>query len=296
MTTKSFLQRRSNLQGLTLRVMVERQPPFMMYPARLRDGEDSEWIVNPSGDQVKDITDEESHFYGLFLNSLRILEMEMNFITKFYIRRCIYMTFWVLHLVIAMHLFRDQEWGRILNGSWTGMIRTLLLKEADFIAASLTMNPMRFSVINYLHPIGTETPSMIIATDGSAIFSWQTYFEPFQSNVWYCLIINTMVLTICTWLLRSYYTQQNLESESLSHVILAMANDFWLICTTYFGGYGIHIQGKKMRALSALLLIVFIAHNAVFMSYRSSLTAELAVVRERLPFTTLEDLFGSDFR
>ncbi len=79
--------RRSNLKGITLKTMIERQPPYMMYPVRLRGGNDSEWIVNPSGDQVKDITNEQANFYGLFLNVLRVLEKEMNFTTRYFTRR-----------------------------------------------------------------------------------------------------------------------------------------------------------------------------------------------------------------
>lgn len=87
MINDSFLARRSDLRGITLKTMIERQPPYMMYPVRLRGGDDSEWTVNPSGDQVKDITNEQSHFYGLFLNVLRVLESEMNFKTRYFTRR-----------------------------------------------------------------------------------------------------------------------------------------------------------------------------------------------------------------
>ncbi len=83
----TFLVRRSNLKGITLKTMIERQPPYMMYPVRLRGGNDSQWTVDSFGDHVRDITNEQSNFYGLFLNVLQVLEKEMNFETRYFTRR-----------------------------------------------------------------------------------------------------------------------------------------------------------------------------------------------------------------
>ncbi len=81
------MERRSNLHGVTLKAMTERQPPYMTFPLHLRQGEDSEWITNPSGDQVKDVTGKLSLFKGLFLDVLRVFEKEMNFTAEVVIRR-----------------------------------------------------------------------------------------------------------------------------------------------------------------------------------------------------------------
>ncbi len=176
------------------------------------------------------------------------------------------------------------------------MIRTLLKGEADFISASLTMTTIRLTAINYLLPAGSETSGMIIKKDGLEEYSWLTFFLPLQNIVWYFLLVNCITLVVFMRLIETHYTCKEMEEHhwSLFGTFSAAFKDFWMIFASYFGGGGIHKQ--KRASLKVLLLVAFVVNNAVFMSYKASLTAELAVRRDSLPFNTLQDLFESEYR
>ncbi len=198
---------------------------------------------------------------------------------------------------MTFDLKRDNGWGHPVNGSWTGMIRTLLMGEADFISASLTMSTIRLSAINYLLPVGSETSGMIIKKDGLEEYSWLTFFVPLQNIVWYFLLANCIVLVLFMRLIETHYACNQIEKPnwSLFGTFSSASKDFWTIFSSYFGGGGGN-HNQKRACLRVLLLVAFLVNNAVFMSYKASLTAELAVRRETLPFSALQDLFESEYR
>ncbi len=76
-----------------------------------------------------------------------------------------------------------------------------------------------------------------------------------------------------------------------------MVGDFWMVGTSYFGRPATDKQRiNASSAINVLFLVVFFVGNIVFMSYKSSLTAELAVKRDKIPFNSLEELFQSEYR
>ena len=81
----------------------------------------------------------------MFFDVLKLLEKKVNFTTSLLKRL-------------------DGNWGKFNheNGTWNGMIKSLLDGEADLIATSLTVNPERFAVVDHLYPMGTETYSIYI--------------------------------------------------------------------------------------------------------------------------------------
>ncbi len=81
-----FLDRRSNLHGMSLKAMASIQPPYFWYDPNLWYSKEG-WSITTSGDQVKDIT-KDPEKRGLFYDVLKLLEYEMNFTTSILIRRC----------------------------------------------------------------------------------------------------------------------------------------------------------------------------------------------------------------
>ena len=56
----------------------------------------------------------------------------------------------------------DGGWGSLKNGSWNGLVRTVLKGEADLIGGSLTLRSDRAEVLNYLIPIGRSFNGVFI--------------------------------------------------------------------------------------------------------------------------------------
>ncbi len=85
----SFLARRSNLHGKQLRVIARRKEPTVIFPMSLKQGGESSWIRTASGDEVKDITANRTSMSGLYYDLLLVMERNMNFTSKIYIRRLV---------------------------------------------------------------------------------------------------------------------------------------------------------------------------------------------------------------
>ncbi len=155
---------------------------------------------------------------------------------------------------------------------------------------------MRFTAIDYLLPVGVETPSMVIKKNGLENFTWLTYLKPFRTDLWYLLVFNCIFVVVSVRVMKSNYFASATPKGSFPEPKNHVAKDAWDILSSYFGGAGGDLHSQKRPSLGILLLVIFFSNNLVFMTYKASLTAELAVRKEKLPFSTLEDLFESHYR
>lgn len=48
------------------------------------------------------------------------------------------------------HESLDKQWGAVVNGKWTGMIKEVLDGTADVAVAALSMTDQRYSVVDFL--------------------------------------------------------------------------------------------------------------------------------------------------
>ncbi len=172
--------------------------------------------------------------------------------------------------------------------------------EADFILAQLIYDNVRSTVLDYLVPITTDVDGMVINKHGLEEISWLTFFKPLTNQVWTLLLLNAFfILCVMRLLEWGYYTSTpTYVAKMLSFKkLMDLIGDFWMVGTSYFGRPANDKQRiNTSSAISVLFLVVFFIGNIVFMSYKSSLTAELAVKRDKIPFNSLEELFQSEYR
>ncbi len=172
--------------------------------------------------------------------------------------------------------------------------------EADFTFAQLIYTNVRSTVLDYLVPITADIDGMVINKHGLEELSWLTFFKPLTNQVWILLLLNAFFILCAMRLLQwvyfastSTYVAKMLSFQKLTDLI----GDFWMVGMSYFGRPATDKQRiNTSSAISVLFLVVFFVGNLVFMSYKSSLTAELAVKRDKIPFNSLEELFQSDYR
>ena len=84
------------------------------------------------------------------------------------------------------------------------------------------------------------------------------------------------------------------KERDLSEWLSEGAGGFWSVLTSNFGGPP-RLPWLKGRMRLAFL---FLSLNGivVFIAYKSFLTAEMAVRRVKMPFSTLQELLESDYR
>ncbi len=281
-----FLERRSNFRGATFDVMTDQQPPFLYIQGR-RNGLSStstkEGWIRRHGQDFMDLS--RARLSGPLYEILQVLEKRLNFTSRLWWQE-------------------SPSFGRPdSNGSWTGMIGNLLRGEADFVAASVTVTAKRHEVVDFLHPLGSETIAAYLpAARSFERREWLSFLYPLRREVWLGLLVNCIVVLMILKLLEGFSSiKTGKGSWPLSKTMIATTvGDFWMLGASYFGrkpvdttAYDDYERDTKLRML---LVMMFLSGNIVFMSYRASLTAELSVKRHKLPFTSAKELLASDFR
>ncbi len=277
----SFLERRSNLLGVTLQGFVSSFSPFLHIPKNFRvkigamkDG----WIKLPNGSgEFMDIR--YGDIDGLNMDVLKSLETSMNFTSQ------------LLHA----RRYNEPTFGRKLkDGSWNGYIGNLMRGDGDFFLAPLTLNPVRHEAIDFLLPIGETNLAFYIPPHGFDIKEWNSFFYPLRPSTWAFLVLNSIFLVIFLKLLHLYNFQGKIGNFSTE--ILETFGNFWMFLMSYIGKAPSVTYPNNVYGIRVLFLVVFLAGNIVSMSYRASLTAALSVQEVSRPFQSIDELIDSPYR
>ncbi|GFQ94306.1 lig_chan-Glu_bd domain-containing protein, partial [Trichonephila clavata] len=76
----------------------------------------------------------------------------------------------------------DKEWGKMVDGQWTGMIGMVHRNEADIALGDLTVSGPRFKVVDFV-PYTMET-STFVTKIPKAMLKSASFVMPFQWPVW----------------------------------------------------------------------------------------------------------------
>ena len=165
------------------------------------------------------------------------------------------------------------------------------------IATSLTLTEDRLEAINFLLPIGFETYAVFISRSSSSEeLSWTTFSLPFSKMLWIALIINALLLLIFMkvfqWLIHRDKTKK------LTVLIADAVSNYWMILCSYLGRKPTSFPTDRRGSsfFQVVTFVVLFCGNVIFMAYRASLTSELSSVRPKLPFTSLEELYQTDYK
>lgn len=161
-----FLARRSNFQGLILKGLTERQPPFANF---IRHVDDDDMEPDPDDEELISMAKVEQN--GFFYDILDYLKQDLNF-------------------SVAIFRRKDRRWGNAVNDSdFDGMVGSLMRNRADIIISCLTLGLERNMVVSYLPAIGKETYSLFIKRDQIQGLDWSALADPFSSSIWFYIFV-----------------------------------------------------------------------------------------------------------
>ncbi|GIY90443.1 lig_chan-Glu_bd domain-containing protein [Caerostris extrusa] len=80
----------------------------------------------------------------------------------------------------------DGEWGRLLNGNWTGMIGEVVSKRADLAWTWLSVNEERQQVVDFSTSYYFEKTTFGVVKP-IPVTTAETIFYPFHLSLWICL-------------------------------------------------------------------------------------------------------------
>lgn len=169
-------------------------------------------------------------------------------------------------------------------------------KEADLIAAPLTMTGERFEAVNYAPAIGYETFGLFIWRSASEEeLSWLTFTRPFANHLWLALFASAAL--VCLFL--ELFSALLDSCRGLSHCLGSVMETYLLLFFAYFAKRPEKFPGGEHERTDMFKVILFSTlfwGNMVFMAYRASLTSELSVRLSKQPFSNLEEFLESDYQ
>ena len=175
------------------------------------------------------------------------------------------------------------------------MISSLIKNEAAFAAASLTYTLERGLVVKYLPAMGMETFAIVIKKNMIEEMSWRTYFFPFTINVWYAVVLVSIIVFAAYEMVDLFLSMQTpLPMEK--NMLVKIVGDYWMLLMCCLSK-NFAVPGPNSKLFYRIFyFVMFFCGSVMFMCYRSSLTSELSVTREILPFTNLKEFVTSGYR
>ena len=204
-----------------------------------------------------------------------------------------------MNLTLDLYKRFDDQWGSYDQDTdtWNGMLNSTLMGHADMIVASLTLNAKRAEYIHYLPSMAFEVYTVVIKNPDAEDLSWVTFLNQFDYELWLVMLLTSTTMGMALWLASELtnQTRNNGETESWWKVIQRFFGLIWLSLSTNFGGT-ISLKGNGFANVKILVFSCMLVGSFLFMAYRSSMTAILAVKRIKIPFDSLEGILLTDYK
>ncbi|KAL5016289.1 hypothetical protein ScPMuIL_005878 [Solemya velum] len=184
----------------------------------------------------------------------------------------------------------DGEWGRIVNGSWTGLVGQLEHRRADLIGAPLTMYYAREDVMDYVPvPFYIDYTTVMLKRLDPEISKWRTLIDPLEWKVHMCIVLALVFVVVFAYILEivnPYYEDRGCEEaerKTQDHQEVC-----WYLVGSLFMEGGSYIPSSLTgRTIVSYWWIYCVVLGGI---YCGSLTAFLSVPRSELPFTNLQEM------
>jgi hypothetical protein len=263
--TQSFLTRRSDFKGITLKLVMAEQPPLLM----LKPGTNT--IHNELINKVQ-----EHQLTGSYHVLTTQLSQEMNW-------------------TASRSLFYGSDWGSYdsKSGAWSGLIGLTQRGKADVIGTSFDLTAERFQVLDYLTPMTETKMTIIINKDTPELHSWTMFMKPLSWLLWVAVLCNSIAYSVTLIFMQNL---KNNKHSTLAGYLGEVPKTWWCVFITSFGK---SLNLETQRSTGSWRLLIFLtclSGNIIFMAYKASLTTQLSLRFPHLPFHNLEQLSETDYR
>lgn len=111
----------------------------------------------------------------------------------------------------------DKEFGRFINGSWTGLIGMVHRGEADLACNHLTITEQRMEAVDFSTPYRYSPITFGIGKTASEATK-NAYIHPFHLSVWLCFLGCLILMSSLLWnFLKGRYSFGKLNLELIAH-------------------------------------------------------------------------------
>lgn len=202
-----------------------------------------------------------------------------------------------LHFRYIIQEVKDGQYGKINNGSWNGMVRELLERQADLAIVDLTITKERQSAVDFTHPFMTLGIAIMYKKPKLEEAEMYSFLMPFSKEVWLSMWSAYVGMSLTIWLVSRlsplewsnphpcYDNPNELDLENEIHSI--GASMWFTIGSLMQQGSDLAPRSLSVRALAS----VWYFFTLILMSsYTANFAAFLTASRMQSPIESAEDL------
>ncbi|XP_071520979.1 probable glutamate receptor isoform X2 [Panulirus ornatus] len=175
---------------------------------------------------------------------------------------------------------RDNAWGALVGGQWTGIVGEIHRGVADMAVAALDVTQQRSTVVDFLHGLASLRYVVSMRRPSAGDHMWSAFTKGFELHVWVVVIASMLVLMVALYVV----------SRCSVHETRISFSDAVFVVFGYICGQGMELQfvstAGRMVVLSTLLLqTLLLAH------YTSNLVSTMATRAPAPSLSTLYDVY-----
>ncbi|MCP9258471.1 AMPA receptor subunit GluR3A [Dirofilaria immitis] len=180
------------------------------------------------------------------------------------------------------------------DGSWDGLIGSLLSGEADVCVASLTINQDRERVVDFSKPFMTTGISIMIKKPDKQEFSVFSFMQPLSTEIWMYIIFAYVGVSVVIFLVSRFSPYEWRIEEMSSGGGFTISNDFSVYNCLWYTLAAFMQQGTDIvpRSISGRLAssVWWFFTMIIVSSYTANLAAFLTLEKMQAPIESVEDL------
>lgn len=202
-----------------------------------------------------------------------------------------------LHFKYVLQEVADGQYGKIQNGSWTGMVKELLDWQADLAIVDLTITKERQSAVDFTHPFMTLGIAIMYKKPKMEEAEMYSFLMPFSTEVWLSMWSAYVATSLALWLVsrlsplewkNPHPCMDNPDEKDLENEIHSIGASLWFtIGSLMQQGSDLAPRSASVRALAS---VWFFFTLILISSYIANFSAFLTASRMQSPIESAEDL------
>lgn len=202
-----------------------------------------------------------------------------------------------LHFNYIIKEVADGQYGKIQNGSWTGMVRELLDWQADLAIVDLTITKERQSAVDFTHPFMTLGIAIMYKKPKIEEAEMYSFLMPFSKEVWLSMWSAYVATSLALWIVSRLSPMEwknphpcfdNPDDKDLENEIHSIGASLWFtIGSLMQQGSDLAPKSPSVRCIAS---VWFFFTLILISSYTANFAAFLTASRMQSPIESAEDL------
>ncbi|XP_078257982.1 glutamate receptor ionotropic, NMDA 2C-like [Rhinoraja longicauda] len=175
-----------------------------------------------------------------------------------------------------LYLVTNGKHGKIVHGTWNGMIGEVYYQRADMAIGSLTINEERSAIVSFSVPF-VETGISVMVARSNGTVSPSAFLEPYSPAVWMMMFVMCLMVVALTVCVFEYYSpvgyNRNLQSGKITGgPTFTIGKSVWLLWGLVFNN-SVPIENPK-GTTSKIMVLIWAFFAVIFLaSYTANLAA-----------------------